>query len=148
MSQRTESSPATIYLLGWIQDLERDMDERIAQTRQQFDLGLEHIRKAIGMRLGGVSASLAAEGISHPAWKGSGHPPGVLPISVAASDAPVLTIEFTSREIQDSWRGIGRADVRRKIGLYANEYERRRRQPGRLAVPADAIAKGCPPTPQ
>jgi len=124
------------------------MDERIAQTRKQFDLGLDHIRKAIGIRLGGVSAALAAEGISHPAWKGRGHPPGVLPISVTASDAPVLTIEFTSREIQDSWRGIGRADVRRKIGLYANEYERRRMPAGGLKAHGEAIGKGCPQTPR
>jgi hypothetical protein len=107
------------------------MNEHAAQTRKQFDLGLDHIRKAIGIRLGGVSAALAAEGISHPAWKGRGRPPGVLPILVAASDAPVLTIEFTSREIQDSWCGIERADVRRKIGLYANEYERQRAPLGR-----------------
>ena len=107
------------------------MDEHVAQTRKQFDLGLDHIRKAIGIRLGGVSAALSADGISHPAWKGRGRPPGVLPILVAASDAPVLTIEFTSREIEDSWCGIDRADVRRKIGLYANEYERRRAPLGR-----------------
>lgn len=107
------------------------MHQRSAtRTREQFDLGLGHIRKAIGTRLGGVSAELTAQGISHPAWEGRGRPPDVLPISVAATDAPVLTIEFTSREIQDSWCGIERADVRRKIGLYANEFERQR-QPGR-----------------
>lgn len=102
------------------------MTEPTASTSEQFNLGLEHIRKAIGIRLGGVSAPLVEEGISHPAWQGRGRPPDVLPISVEASDAPVLTIEFTSREILDSWRGIRRADVRRKIGLYANEYERQR----------------------
>ena len=102
------------------------MNENPARMREQFDLGLGHIRKAIGTRLGGVSAAIIAEGISHPAWRGHGRPPDVLPISVAASDGPVLTIEFTSREIQDSWCGIERADVRRKIGMYANEYERRR----------------------
>jgi hypothetical protein len=104
------------------------MRETTTQARRQFDLGLGHIRKAIGLRLGGVSAALCADGISHPSWEGREHPPGVLPISVSASDAPVVTIEFTSREIQDSWRGIERADVRRKIGLYANEYERQRRR--------------------
>jgi hypothetical protein len=103
------------------------MNQSAARTREQFDLGLGHIRKAIGTRLGGVSAELTAQGISHPAWEGRGRLPDVLPISVAATDAPVLTIEFTSREIQDSWCGIERADVRRKIGLYANEYERQRR---------------------
>jgi hypothetical protein len=96
------------------------------RPREQFDRGLQHIRKAIGTRLGGVSAAMRAEGISHPLWEGRGRPPDVLPISVSAIDAPVLTIEFTNREIRDSWRGIERADVRRKIGLYANEYERQR----------------------
>jgi hypothetical protein len=96
------------------------------RIHQRFNLGLAHIRKAIGTRLGGVSAELGDEGISHPAWRGHGRPPEVLPISVTPSDAPVLTIEFTSREIEDSWHGIDRPDVRRKIGLYANEYERRR----------------------
>ncbi len=38
----------------------------------------------------------------------------------------VVTVEFTSREIQNSWQGIERPDVRRKIGLYANQYERQR----------------------
>jgi hypothetical protein len=98
-----------------------------ALQRQQFDLGLDHIRKAIGTRLGGVSAELGAEVISYPEWSGSGLPPETLPISISPSDAPVVTIEFTSREIRDSWLGIDRADVRRKIGLYANEYERHRR---------------------
>jgi len=125
------------------------MDKRTGEIRRQFDLGLDHIRKAIGLRLGGVSATLAAEGISHPEWEGDGSPPGVLPISVTASDAPVLTIAFTSREIRDSWRGIGRADVRRKIGLYANEYERQRTPATRLSPACgDAIVKGCPQTPQ
>jgi hypothetical protein len=119
------------------------MNEHVAQTRKQFDLGLDHIRKAIGIRLGGVSAALAAEGISHPAWKGRGRPPGVLPISVAASDAPVLTIEFTSREIQDSWCGIERADVRRKIGLYANEYERQRAPLSRREAGNGLSGKSC-----
>ena len=102
------------------------MSDSIVQMREQFDLGLGHIRKAIGTRLGGVSAAIGIAGISYPGWTGHGQPPEVLPISVAASDAPVLTIEFTRREIQDSWCGIERADVRRKIGLYANEYERQR----------------------
>lgn len=100
------------------------------REHEQFDLGLRLIRKAIGTRLGGVSAEIGAEGISHPAWTGSGRVPETLTISVAPSDAPVLTIEFTSREIQDSCRGVERADVRRKIGLAANEYERHR---GRLS---------------
>ncbi len=95
-------------------------------AREQFHRGLQQIRKAIGTRLGGVSAEIVAEGISHPAWQDQRRLPDVLPISVAPSDSPVLTIEFTSREIQDSWSGIQRDDVRRKIGLYANEYERRR----------------------
>jgi len=98
-----------------------------ALQRQQFDLGLDHIRKAIGTRLGGVSAEMGADGISYPDWSGGGTPPEILPISIAPCDAPVVTIEFTSREIQDSWLGIDRADVRCKIGLYANEYERNRR---------------------
>jgi len=123
------------------------MNEHAAQARNQFDLGLDHIRKAIGIRLGGVSAALSAEGISHPAWKGRGRPPGVLPISVAASDAPVLTIEFTSREIEDSWCGIDRADVRRKIGLYANEYERRRAPRNGQDPAGDTIGIGYPLTP-
>ena len=93
-------------------------------AREQFDLGLRQIRKAIGTRLGGVSAEIGAAGIFHPEWHGL--PPEVLPISVAAADAPVLTVEFSSGEIRDCWRGIARADVRRKIGLYANEYERSR----------------------
>lgn len=112
------------------------MHRSALQPRERFDLGLGHIRKAIGTRLGGVSAPLAAEGISHPMWKGRGRLPDLLPISVNASDAPVLTIEFTSGEIRDSWRGIERADVRRKIGLYANEYERRRIAPSRGAASA------------
>lgn len=98
-----------------------------ALQRQQFDLGLDHIRKAIGTRLGGVSAELGVDGITHPLWAGDGLPPEILPISISPCDAPIVTIEFTSREIQDSWLGIDRADVRRKIGLYANEYERQRR---------------------
>ena len=102
------------------------MNQTTSRTREQFDLGLNHIRKAISTRLGGVSAQLNADGISHPDWPEADRLPEVLPISVAASDAPVLTIEFTGSEIRDSWRGIDRADVRRKIGLYANEYERNR----------------------
>jgi hypothetical protein len=95
-------------------------------ARLQFESGLSNIRKAISTRLGGVSAQLNADGISHPSWPAQGCPPDVIPITVSASDAPDMTIEFTSREIRDSWRGIDRADVRRKIGLYANEYERQR----------------------
>ena len=50
------------------------MNQSAARTREQFDLGLGHIRKAIGTRLGGVSAELTAQGISHPAWEGRGRP--------------------------------------------------------------------------
>jgi hypothetical protein len=116
------------------------MNPIAVRAREQYDLGLGHIRKAIGTRLGGVSAELVADGISHPLWAEHAPPPDVLPISVSASDAPVLTIEFTSREIQDSWRGIERADVRRKIGLYANEYERQR-------ISGAFSERGCPRRP-
>lgn len=117
------------------------MNDRQAgeQMRERFDQGLHQIRKAIGMRLGGVSAHLPAEGISHPNWRAGDSLPARLPITVAALDAPRVTIEFSSREIHDCWCGIERDDVRRKIGLYANEYERHRTQPGTPAGTGRAI---------
>ena len=96
------------------------------RAHELFDLGLAYIRAAIRANLAEVDSEIAAAGILHPAWSRSLPPPDTVKVSVMPAHAPVVTIEFTGREIQDSWRGVECADACRKVRAFALEYQRLR----------------------
>lgn len=96
------------------------------RAHELFDLGLAYIRAAIRANLAEVDSEIAAAGILHPAWSRSFPPPDSVAISVMPAHAPVVTVEFTGREIQDSWRGVECADACRKVRSFAIEYQRLR----------------------
>lgn len=98
--------------------------ESARRVHELYDLGLAYIRSAIRANLAEVDNEIAAAGILHPAWSRSLPPPETVQISVMPAYAPVVTVEFTGREIQDSWRGVVCADASRKVRFFALEYQR------------------------
>ena len=102
------------------------MATQIDRTHELYEQGLAYIRAAIRSHLAEVDMEIASAGILHPAWSRRLPPPEVVPISVMPAHAPVVTIEFTGRELQDSWRGVESAEALRKIRAFALEYQRLR----------------------
>lgn len=84
------------------------MTANTQSTHELYDLGLAYIRAAIRANLAEVDTEIAAAGILHPAWSRRLPPPDSVPISVMPAYAPVVTVEFSGREIQGSWRRIRR----------------------------------------
>ena len=126
------------------------------RAHELYDLGLAYIRAAIRANLAEIDSEIAAAGILHPAWSRRLPPPDVVAISVMPAHAPVVTVEFTGREIQDSWRGVEGAEACQKIRSFASEYLRlrtgvasysRRREAGRPADRTIGMAGNTPPTP-
>jgi hypothetical protein len=89
-----------------------------------YDLGLAYIRSALRAALAEVDAEIAAAGILHPAWPRRYPPPDSVSISVMPPNAPVVTVEFTGREIQDCWCGVHSTETARKIRSFAVEYRK------------------------
>lgn len=92
------------------------------RAHELLDMGLAYIRAAIRANLAEVDGEIAAAGIFHPAWSRSMPPPQSVAISVMPAHAPVVTVEFTAREIQDCWRGVECADACRKVRSFADAY--------------------------
>ena len=112
------------------------------RTHELYDLGLAYIRAAIRANLAEVDTEIAAAGILHPAWSRSLPPPDTIPVSVMPAYAPVVTIEFTGREIQESWRGVEGAQTCGKIRSFGIEYLRLRTAVG--SYPARRGVEGRP----
>ncbi len=102
------------------------MNVSVQRTHELYDLGLAYIRAAIRANLAEVDTEIASAGILHPAWARSLPPPDAVPVSVMPAYAPVVTVEFTGREIQDCWRGIDAAGTCAKVRSFALEYQRLR----------------------
>ena len=117
------------------------------QTHELYDLGLAYIRAAIRANLAEVDTEIAAAGILHPAWSRSLPPPESIPISVMPACAPVVTVEFTGREIQDSWRGVEGADTCRKIRAFGLEYLRLRAEVDRYPGHRGIVGASARPAP-
>ena len=102
------------------------MNVSVQRTHELYDLGLAYIRAAIRASLAEVDTEIASAGILHPAWARSLPPPDSVPVSVMPAYAPLVTVEFTGREIQDCWRGVEGAGTCAKIRSFALEYQRLR----------------------
>lgn len=107
------------------------MNATLDRTHTLHDQGLAYIRTAIrATLLVEVDVEMASAGILHSASSRRLPPPEVVRISIMPAHAPVVTVEFTGREIQECSRGVEGAEVVRKIGSYAEEYKRWRMNGG------------------
>src|SRR3954466_6558176 len=118
------------------------------RTHALYDMGLAHIRSAIRDALAEVDGEIAAAGILHPAWSRRLPPPDTVSISVMPAHAPVVTVEFTGQEIQDSWKGVEGAGALEKVRSFGVEYKQLRapvkRYPGRRPrVPSPDVRTGA-----
>lgn len=102
------------------------MPQNTERLHELYDLGLAYIRTAIRANLAEVDPEIAAAGILHPAWSRRLPPPDAVCVSVMPAHAPVVTVEFTGREVQDCWRGVDAAEACRKVRSFTLEYQRLR----------------------
>lgn len=120
------------------------MTQATDRAHELYDLGLACIRTAIRANLAEVDPEIAAAGILHPAWSRRFPPPDTISVSVMPAHAPVVTVEFSSCEIQDSWRGVETAEACRKVRAFALEYQRLRAEV--IAYPARRVRSFERPT--
>ena len=102
------------------------MTQNAERLHELYDLGLAYIPTAIRPNLAEVDPEIAAAGILHPAWSRRLPPPDAVAVSVMPAHAPVVTVEFSGRELQDCWRGVDSADACRKVRSFALENQRLR----------------------
>lgn len=100
------------------------MGREAERSHELYELGLAYIRTAIRASLAEVDAEMAVAGILHPSWSRRFPPPDTVAVSVMPARAPVVTVEFTGRELQECWRGVESAEVCRKVRSFALEYQR------------------------
>jgi hypothetical protein len=103
------------------------MQDDRERPQREFGEGLRNIKRAIVEALGNVQIRATDADIGHePNWEHGEGIPDVTVISIRPSGAPLVRVEFSRAQIEDSWRNVERPEVIARVRAIAEEYRRLR----------------------